>query len=209
VVAESFRLRNRQLLVAANRYAQVSKNFTLNIKTEFMKIKFLLLLLSFATTAYSQCNEVIKSKYDEFNKTTLNEAVINLQNEDGWEFIMQLHFIVNENTNGRTPYIRMSAHVKEGSNPNDIGNNPYIHFLFEDGSTEYLTGGDHFGNYFISLIWLKSFHPESERRLKAYQAVKERKLKAIRFNKGNDKFDFQLNNEQKERIQKIFNCIVQ
>lgn len=173
-----------------------------------MKIKTFLLLLLFTGSSYCQCNDVIKSKYDEFDKTTLNEAEINLRNENGIEFIIDLRFIVNENTHGRTPYIRMSAHMKEGSNPSDVGSNPYIHFLFEDGSSEILYGGDHFGNYFISLIWLKSFDPKSADRLEAYEAVKYRKLKAIRFNKDHDKFDFQLTNQQKEKIQKIFNCIV-
>jgi hypothetical protein len=172
-----------------------------------MKIKTLLLFLLFATSTYSQCSDVIKSKYDEFDKTTLNEAEINLRTENGIEFIMELRFIVNENTNGRTPYIRVSAHMKEGSNPANVGSNPYIHFLFEDGSSEILYGGDHIGSYFISLIWLQSFDPKSAGRLEAYEAVKYKKLKAIRFNKDYDKFDFQLTNQEKEKIKKIFNCI--
>ncbi|EKT3964537.1 hypothetical protein AAIP55_002100 [Flavobacterium psychrophilum] len=172
-----------------------------------MKIKILLLSFLFATSTYSQCGDVIKSTYDEFEKTTLNEAEINLRAENGMEFIMTLRFIVNENTGGRTPYIRVSAHMKEGSNPANVGSNPYIHFLFEDGSSEKLYGGDHFGNYFSGFIWLKSFDPKSTGILQAYEAVKYRKLKAIRFNKDYDKFDFQLTNQQKDRIQKIFNCI--
>lgn len=170
-------------------------------------ILFTTLLLTI-NSVYSQCSDKIRTNYDEFDKSKTNETVISLRNQNGYEFNIEMSFLVKENNFGRTPFIRVSARItNEGSNPKELGNNPYIHFLFEDGSSETLYGALHFGNYFQSLIWIRPFDEVSSDRLKTFEAVKSKKLKAIRFNKDYDKFDFYLTNQQKDDIQQIFNCI--
>lgn len=160
----------------------------------------------------AQCDSsIIKVKYDEFDKTKRNECIINLRNENNIEFTFEMVFIKRENYDNHMPAnIGITARItNEGPNPRAVGDNSYIHFLFEDGTSEKLYDGDSFGSYFMSTIWLKSFDPVSEKRLKPFTEVKYKKLKAIRFYRGNENIDFYLSEAQKLEIQKKFNCITE
>ncbi len=160
----------------------------------------------------AQCDSsIIKVKYDEFDKTKRNESIINLSNENNVQFTFEMVFIKRENYSNYMPAnIGITARItNEGPEPRNVGEYSYIHFLFEDGTSEKLNSGDSFGSYFKSTIWLQSFDPVSENRLKPYIAVKYKKLKAIRFYRGNEKIDFNLTEQQKIEIQKKFNCITE
>ena len=176
-----------------------------------MKI-FLTIIFSFLSyLSIAQCSNLVKVKYDEFDKTKTNECIINLKTQNNIQFSFEMIFVKREDYNNYMPAnIGITARItNEGSSPKNVGEYSYIQFLFEDGSSEKLYSGDSFGSYFKSTIWLQSFDTVSEDRLKPYVAVKYKKLKAIRFYRGNENIDFYLSEQQKEEIQKKFNCVTE
>jgi len=159
----------------------------------------------------AQCdNTGIESTYDEFNKSTKNEIKILLQNKKNEQLGIDMYYYSTPLTqSGKiTPAINFSARLlNEGLNSIDVGNNPYIHFLFEDGTTSRLYGSEHIGHIFKSYIWTKSFDERSSERLKVLNELKIKTLKAIRFNRAYDDFDFYLSEGEKITFKKIINCI--
>ncbi len=180
----------------------------------FMKKNLtIIILFLFVGGMYAQCeNSGIESTYDEFDKSTSNEIKILLQNDKKEELGLHISFYSTPITrSGKvTPSIRISARLlNRGNNPTNVGENPYIHFLFEDGTSSKLYGGDHIGHIYTTMIWLKEFNEKSSERLDALQKVKVKKIKAIRFNRSYDDFDFYLSEGEKIAFKKIFNCITE
>ena len=164
---------------------------------------------------YAQCNDTgIESTYDEFDKSTNNVIKILLQNEKKEELGLDISYYSTPLTrSGKiTPSIRVSARLlNRGPNPTPVGNSPYLHFLFEDGTSVKLYGSEseHIGHIYNTMIWLKSFHEKSDERLNALNQIKTKTIKAIRFNRAYDDFDFYLSEGEKIAFKKIINCITE
>lgn len=179
------------------------------------KILTTLIIILSTGGIYAQCNDTgIESTYDEFDKSTKNEIKILLQNEKKEELGLDISYYSTPLTrSGKiTPSISVSARLlNRGPNPTPVGNSPYLHFLFEDGTSVRLYGTDseHIGHIFRTMIWLKSFHEKSEERLNALNQIKSKTTKAIRFNRAYDDFDFYLSEGEKIAFKNIVNCITE
>lgn len=160
---------------------------------------------------YSQCqNSGIKTTSDEFDNSTTNEIEMLFKNKKNEQLRIDISYHSTPYTRSgqRTPSISISARLlNRGPNPRDVGNNPYIHFLFEDGTSSKLYGADHIGHIFITIVWLKSFNTKSEDRLDVLKNIKVKSIKAIRFKRSYDDFDFYLNVSERISFKKIINCI--
>mgnify|MGYP004702830585 CR=1 FL=1 len=159
----------------------------------------------------AQCNDTgIESTYDEFDKSTKNEIKILLQNQKNEELGLDISYHSTPLTrSGKiTPSISISSRLlNRGSNPTHVVDSAYLHFLFEDGTSVRLYGADHIGHIYKTMIWLKSFNEKSEERLNALNQIKTKTIKAIRFNRAYDDFDFYFSEGEKITFKKIINCI--
>lgn len=172
----------------------------------------ILILLSIGSINAQCDNTGIKSTYDEFDEATKNEIKILLENKSNNQFGLEISYYSTPITrSGKvTPSIRISAMLLNGgSNPTPVGNDPYLHFLFEDGTSTKLYGAQHVGHIYVTMIWLKSFDEKSSERLSTLNQIRTKTIKAIRFNRAYDDFDFYLSDLEKTAFKRIFNCITE
>ncbi len=163
---------------------------------------------------YSQCDSLsIKWSYDEFDQSILNTSKIVLKNDEVVDFEIGISYHSSRLKGNRgftAGIIEIRARLLNGGDiPKLVGDKPYVHFLFKDGTSKKLYGGPHIGPIFVSRIWLKSFDGKSRERLSILSAIKTMGLKAIRFNRTSENFDYYLTELQETEISKIFQCITQ
>lgn len=162
--------------------------------------------------ANAQCDtDLIKSKYDEFDRTKENKAKIDLFNENNYSFKIELTFLKRENYNNfMSPHIGVFLNTNINNKGYYVGKHTYIQFLFVDNSSIKLHGDDEQGIFYYSNIWTSTesnIRPDYVSKSDVLNSLKTKKIKAIRCYVYQEKYDFNISPNESDNILKIFNCI--
>ena len=160
----------------------------------------------------AQCDNLIQSEYDKFDKKTTYKSTFYLQNSRN---TLEFNFSLNSRSTYSYLFVTLYGLIDldaSYSNKNNgwvyPGSNAYIQFLFENGSTRKLENSPENGDKFFSTgFWKNNFDRLSEYRLKTLEMLKTEKVESIRYRASGMNYDFDLNNQEKIELNRIFNCI--
>lgn len=176
------------------------------------KIITLLTLIFITSISFAQCDELVRTKYDKFDKKTSYQSNYSLQNSYK---TLELHF---SSTYGATyAYLSVSMYgLIDLNNPYADknngwvypGNNGYIQFLFENGETRKLENAEEHGDKFFGTgFWRNNYDKRSGYHLETLNMLQNLNLESIRYHTSNGNFDFDLTAKQQSDLKKIFKCV--
>ena len=162
------------------------------------KILLLLLLCSTGYNMFGQCDDIINSRSDKFEKTTQRFSHFNVKNGN---LSLNMNFYCSSNKPEDLSFsIEMYYSKKFIPSPD-----PIVIFLFQDNETskfKFRKGEPMF------FVFKKPFDQVSEEGLITLKKLRSKKVSSIRIQiTGND--DFDLTQEESDLLYNMINCLYQ
>jgi len=172
---------------------------------------------TFNVLSQADCSELVSKKYDKFEKRTDYKAKIELKNgykSPGYQIKIMgsslskkiISKIIVDNIYDER-FLQLQMHPITTHNLQVS----YITFLFRDDES-YRLDMDVIGGYPTNTcyIWDEPLKYDKRElsiyRLKVLNKLLNSKLSAIRIDESAEKYDYEINDAESERILKIFNC---